>query len=53
MWQVRYIFFAQFNNNSNNKKNCPTHRFNLTQSDPCELSWVGLDVMDLVGLDFF
>ena len=50
---MRYIFFAQFNNNSNNNKNCPTHSFNPIQSDPCELSWVWLDVMDWIGLDFF
>ena len=37
------IFFsAQFNNNSN-KKNYPTHGFNLTQSNPCGLGWVGLN----------
>ena len=31
------IFFsAQFNNNSN-KKNCPTHGFNPTQPNLCEL----------------
>ena len=51
---MRYIFFAQFNNNNNNNNNnCPTHRFNSTQPDSCELSWVGLDVMGWVGLDFF
>ena len=33
------IFFStQFNNNSN-KKNCPTHGFNLTQPNPCGLDW--------------
>ena len=37
-----YIF-VQFNNNSNNKKNCRTHEFNPTQPDPCGLGWVGLD----------
>ena len=31
-----YIYIAQVNNNSN-KKNCPTHGFNLTQPNPCEL----------------
>ena len=44
------IFFsAQFNNNSN-KKNCPTHGFNPTQSNLYELCWVGLDFCD--GLDW-
>ena len=42
------IFFsAQFNNNSN-KKNCPTHGFNLTQPNPCGLGWTY--VMGWVGL---
>ena len=41
------IFFAQFNNNSNNKK--IVQPMGLTQPDPCELSWVGLDVMGWVG----
>ena len=42
-----YIFPTQANNNSNKKKNCPTHGFNPTQPDPCVLSctpvmsWVG------------
>ena len=41
------IFFsAQFNNNNNNK-NCPTHGFNLTQPNPCGLSWTY--VMGWVG----
>ena len=30
-------FFVQFNNNNSNKKNCPTHGFNPTQPNPCEL----------------
>ena len=37
-----FFFFAQFNNNSN-KKNCPTHGFNLTQPNSCGLGWVGLN----------
>ena len=32
------FFFAQFNNNSN-KKNYPTHGFNPTQPNLCELGW--------------
>ena len=50
------IFFsAQFNNNSN-KKNYPTHGFNLTQPNPYGLCWVGLGwtyVMRWVELNFF
>ena len=48
-----YIYFAQFNNNSN-KKNCPTHGFNPTQPNPCGLGWVGLDLYDGLGwIEFF
>ena len=49
-----YLFiFAQFNNNSN-KKNCPTHGLNPTQSDPCGLGWVGLDLCHGLGwIKFF
>ena len=48
------IFFsAQFNNNSN-KKNCPTHGFNPTQPNLCELGYVGLDLCDGLGwFEFF
>ena len=34
------IFFStSFNNNNSNKKNSPTHGFNPTQPNSCELSW--------------
>ena len=36
------FLFAQFNNNSN-KKNYPTHVFNPTRPNPCELGWIGLN----------
>ena len=45
-----YIYFAQFNNNSN-KKNCPTYEFNPNQPNPCGLGWTY--VMGWVGLNFF
>ena len=44
-------FSTQFNNNSKKKKNCPTHRFNPTQPNPCGLGWTY--VMGWVGLNFF
>ena len=51
------IFFsAQFNNNSNKKKNYPNHGFNPTQPNACGLCWIGLDLCDglsWVGLNFF
>ena len=43
-----YIFSVQFNNNSN-KKNCPTHGFNLNQHNPCGLGWVGLGWTYMIG----
>ena len=49
------IFFsAQFSNNSNKKKNCPTH--GLIQPNPTHVGWFGLGwtyVMGWVGLNFF
>ena len=45
---VIYIFFTQFNNNSN-KKNCQTHGFNPTRPDSTKPVWVGLDLCDRLG----
>ena len=46
------IFFStSFNNNNSNKKNSPTHGFNPTQPNSCELSWTY--VMGWVRLNFF
>ena len=42
------FFLAQFNNR--NKKNCPTHGFNLTQPDPCGLGWVEFFLIHHGGL---
>ena len=44
------FFYAQFNNNSN-KKNYPTHGFNLTHMGCVGLGWTF--VMGWVGLNFF
>jgi len=44
------IFFADLFNNNSNKKNCPTHGFNLTH-----MGWVGLGwtyVMGWVGFSW-
>ena len=51
-----YIFLLNLIIIVKKKKNCPTHRFNPTQPNPCGLDWIGLGwtyVMGWVGLNFF